>query len=351
MATSMETKDLAFALKLAQPCLVSVEFIQVLSHYCFDGQFVYGYDNISAIVVECPTDLNCAVRGDTFLGLVGLAGEKTTLTQNKDSLEVVSGTSKTVLPILPPERFILQLPEEPVFVEFALPEDFLKGLAFCSLSVGNDPRRPEFTGITLRLGPTAVLYASDDTVLTKFSLQKGLGRKVREIILPKSVCDQIQGVAAALEAKAEDVTVQVLTSHIVVSFNTSPAVTIIGQLTEAKPADFEDTIKSCATTNPKVEMPEGFDSAVAKVILMLAKGVDRKCTLHTKGKALWVHGEGPMGRTETKFDVRTSLPDVTVNCSPDHLTTIMPYATHLVTDTKAVQLLGERVEFYAASKG
>ena len=348
----METKDLEFALKLAQPCLLGVDFIPVLSHYCFDKGVFYAYDGVSAIIVTCETDLSCAVRGDTLLGLVSLAGEKLSLKQAKDKVEVVSGNSRAELPCLLPKDFLLQLPEQDQLCQFFLTEELVKGLALCSSGVGQDPRRPEFTGVTLQLGKEPIFYSSDNTSITKYTGTEAVGEKQITVILPKSICDQILATATVLEAKLNKVKITLTKEFVIAQFDdTIPVVTIIGKLLTVTPAKFEQIIASCKSNKPKFEIPEGFDKAVAKVVLVTNKELQKDCVLETNGEKFLVRGEGSLGKAETKFDTdHLHLPGVLVSCSPEHLTKMLTDVTHMVVDEKAVLMQGNKLSYYVATR-
>lgn len=348
----METKDLEFALKLAQPCLLSVDFIPILSHYCFDTGMVYAYDDVSAVVVDCNTDLKCGLRGDTLLGLVGLAGEKITLKQGKEKVEIISGNSHLELPFLQPKDFQFQFPQQDTLSEFSLSEDILQGLTLCAAGVGKDPRKPEFTGVTLQLGTKPAFYASDNTSIIKYVPANAVGKKALEVIVPKSICDQILATVTALSAELEKVMMTVTAEFLIIQFSaTTPNVTIVGKHLTVKAAKFEKIIEGCETNKPKFAIPEDFHKAVAKVVLVTSKELQRGCELQTQREALWVRGQGALGKAETKFSTdHIVLPDVTVICSPEHLTSMLSNVTHMIVDEKVIQMRGEKLSYYVASR-
>ena len=118
-----------------------------------------------------------------------------------------------------------------------------------------------------------------------------------------------------------------------------------------KPAKFEKIIEACETNKPKFEIPENFDKAVAKVVLVVSKELQRECALHTKGEELRVLGQGALGKAETKFDTdHIVLPDVTVVCSPEHLTSMLTHITHMIVDEKVVQMQGDKLSYYVAPR-
>lgn len=348
----METKDLESALKLAQPCLLGVDFIPVLSHFCFDEGLLYAYDGVSATIVACETDLRGAVRGDMLLGVVGLAGPTITLKQEKDKVVISSGRSRVDLPSLQPTDFMFQFPEQETKTQFFLTEGLVKGLTLCSSGVGNDPRKPEFTGVTLQLGKDAVFYASDNTSITKYETKETVGKKQLTVIVPKSVCDQILAVGAALEVEWPKISITVTEEFITAQFEeTTPSVTIVGKLLSVKPAQFEKTIDACKTNKPKFKIPEAFDKAVAKVSLVISKEPQKDCVLTTHREEFTVSGQGGLGKAETKFDTdHMVLHDVTVTCSPEHLTKVLSDVTHLIVDEKVVQMQGNCLTYYVATR-
>lgn len=350
----MEKKDLEFALKLAQPCLLSVDFIPILSHYCFDEGLVYAYDDVSAVVVSCDTGLKCALRGDTLLGLVGLAGETVELKQGKDKVTLFSGPgSQAELPCLSPKDFLFQYPNQEPHTQFTLSEDIIKGFTLCGACVGKDPRKPEFTGVTLKLGKDTTFYASDNTSIVVYQPGKPIGKQSTTVIIPKSVCDQILATTTALESKLEEVSVAITDEFIIVQYEKAvPNVTIVGKLLLAKPAKFDKIIESCETDNPEFTIPEGFANAVAKVVLVIAKELQQDCVITTSKRRISVQGEGSLGKAETQFDAgkEATLHDVTVRCSPEHLTKMLSSVSHIVVDEKVVRMRGDKLTYYVAPR-
>lgn len=348
----METKDLESALKLAQSCLLGVDFIPILSHFCFDDSLIYAYDGVVATIVSCNTPLRGGVRGDILLGVVALAGPTMNLVPGKGKITVTSGKSQVELPYLPTSDFMFQFPEQDIKTQFTLTESIVKGISLCASGVGTDPRKPEFTGVTLRLGTDAVFYSSDNTSVTKYENKEAIGKKSLAVVIPKSACDQMIAVGKILEAKWEEVTVTITEEFVTAQFDhTTPEVTVISKLLSVKPAGFEKIISGLTTNKPKFKLPEGFDKAVSKVVLVTGKELQRNCLLTTNKMAFTVHGQGSLGKAETVFDTdHILLPEASVVCSPEHLTKMLADVTHLIVDEAAVHMYGEKVMYYIAPR-
>ena len=167
----MKTESLIKALKVCRGAVESAGIYPIFSHYCFADDFVYGFNDVCAIVVPFPSGISAGLRGDVLLPLLGTMGEEVTLTEQKnDSILLVSGKSKVELAALPEEAFMFQPPEEEWTFEAEAQSGFFAGLSRCTSTLGDDAQNREFTGVTVLYdGKVLTLYSSDDVRLSKFS--------------------------------------------------------------------------------------------------------------------------------------------------------------------------------------
>lgn len=345
----MKTSDLLFALKLAQPCVVGVDFIPVLQHFCFDKKQVFAFDEISAIVVSLKTDLHCGVRADTLLQLAALGAEDVTLTQGEDKVEFVSGSTTATLPMLPPDEFAFKDPGVPKGVSFNLTNDLFTALQICAAGVGKDPHHREQTGVLLVTGKAPALYARDETSLVRCTLSEAIGTERRAVLIPKSVCDQVKHLIGLLACAPEDVTVTLSKETIAVEFKHAEwTARLVGTLLtdEVNLKEYERTVNTAADGLALMKLDDEFVSAVEKVAVVLSNEINGECLLDLSDGNLEVHGEGTLGKATTILKARDGLKTsaalakakATTTVDPERLTRYRDRLSFLAFDAKHVAM-------------
>lgn len=170
----MKTTDLSYALKLCKSSLLSIDFVPILTHFCFTGDTVFSYNDISAVVVPLETGLTLGIKGETLLGVLSTLGAEVELVGNKDntSIKLVSGKAKVDLATMPPEAFLFEAPSEEPVLHVLCNAEVLKGLARCVATVGANALHREFTGVTFVLAQDGGVdvYSTDDTRLSHFHI-------------------------------------------------------------------------------------------------------------------------------------------------------------------------------------
>lgn len=338
----MKTDKLLFALKLAQPCVVSIDLIPVLQHFCFDKERLFAYDEVSAIVVGLDTKLHCALRGDTLLQLVSLAGEEVSLQPHADKVVFESGSTVVDLPLLPPEEFTFEDPqaEGKGTIIFKLTDQRLQALEACAAGVGVDPRFKAQTAVTLVLGKKPAMYAFDGTSLVKCTLDDALGPTTRQVLIPKSVCDQIKSIMSALEIGATDVTMAIGKEHMSVTFaHDEWNVKLIGHLLqeEADVAAYEKAIEEAADKLTLLPMDTEFAKAVDKVAVVVSNEVEKVCALDASGGQLRVSGEGSLGKACTTLKAPSKL-KTSAKVDPERLLRYRGELKHIAIDKDRIAM-------------
>ncbi len=349
----MKTSDLDFALKLAQPCVTSIDLVPVMTHYCFDKDKVFAYDEVSGIIVGLETDLHCALRGESLLPLVALAGQEITLEANGDAnVSVRSGKSmKAELPALAPESFIYEEPRanDKTTIRFSLTDEFIIGLGICSAAVSDNPHYKERTAVMFVTGKNPVLYAYDGTALVKYTLSKPIGSERRPVLIPKSICDQIIGIKEKVKAKSEGIQVALSRQHMQVTFKNAKEfadfpVSLVGNLlTALTPEQFEETLAAFESWVKKAakrsvfELPKGFYRAVDRTMIFVGGETEPHCCLSLLGLGLTIEGRSGLGETRTTLKVKTEQ-EATAELDPKRLAKYREMTTHIAMTAGQVAL-------------
>lgn len=359
----METAELAFALKLAEPCLVTSNYLPILSHYCLTGDNLYAYDDVSAIVVGLETGLKCALRGETLNKLLALCGPQVKLKsvngEDNPTVLLTSGRAKVNLPILDVKEFVYKEPEDDWAFDFDLSADLLTGLAMCVTSVSQDPLlHKEWTAVTMRTGPAGtMLYAFDGVGLIRYAVPATIGgKKERTLMIPQSVVTQVNGLAAALLQKPSDIAnIKVGKEYVKLTFRQGkkdsdmPKVHLVGKLLPDKAPDFEHLIEGLKLAAKPFKIPKGFHKAVAKVALVVSSEMEPRCTVSVEGTEMLVHGEGGFGAAETVLELDKSVKKASATVDPIRLARYEERLTSMSVEPGSVAMHGPGVDYYTAT--
>lgn len=350
----MNTDELATAIQLASPSLVTSNYIPVLSHLCFTKKSMYAYDDVSAIFVGVDTGLNCALRGSTLSQLVSVCGPQLKFKPNGESVLLTSGRAKYDLPMLGPKEFVYEEPDEDWNnLELDLTPDLRTGLAMCTQSVSKDPLlHKEWTAVAVRTGGSGtMLYAFDGVGLIKYTSEVKGGKKERAFMLPESVCTQIGALCTRLLESPEDkATLNVGKTHVQLTFATAkPEVRLVGKLLPGTLPDYEALIEGLKLTAKPFSIPKGFHNAMKAVLTMVAGESMPQCTITVDGSEMVVEGHGTLGAAETLLELAKPVrKPATVVLNPSRLVRYEDCLEKMAVEPGSVAMHGVGVDYYIA---
>jgi DNA polymerase III sliding clamp (beta) subunit (PCNA family) len=188
----MKTSELISALDLCKSSLLGSDFLPILSHFCFDDTIVYAYNDVSAIIVDVDTGLECAVKGALLLGLLNTLGEEVELKVTDKGLCLKSGKVLPYLATLPAKEFVFRIPEEEAITQVVLTEEMINGLKLCCTSVGEDAMQKEYTGVTFSFVKGGFkIYSTNAATASRFEVSTRPSSTPRKVLVPANSCRQI----------------------------------------------------------------------------------------------------------------------------------------------------------------
>lgn len=320
----MKTSDLSNALKLCKSSLTTLDIVPVLTHFCFIGDMVYAYNDVSAVVVPLETGVVAAIRGDTLLGVLSTLGAELEMTGNEDStsVNIKSGKVNIDLSALGNDNFLFEPPEEESEIDIVLDDHFLWGLSKCLSTVGLNALKREFTGVTLSLDKKGRLtvYSTDDVRLSRFSsstvYQTG---DDQEWLLPVSACRQIIEVWGAVKDKLADdesLTLCLGTKWLWVAHET---VTLYSKMMPESPPDYLGMVKQIAPPKDSwFKMPSGLSESLRRAQILTAKELQPLIRFTTKASTLKVNVDKrtATGSFEEPFKLKAPVPELVLHLDP-----------------------------------
>lgn len=197
--------DLLSVLKKAKPALSYNDIVPVLSHFCFDRDRVFAYDDISAIevVLDHESGMECAVPGDAlFKVLSSISPDKSVKISSGDgNIKLSYGRSSLELFTLPRDSFLYDPMEVTGFDTMGRltgqkARDFISVLQSVMFSVGSNAASQFELGVNVRFakkGPMEML-STDGLTISKTGIAEDLWPGFDgDLLLPSFFCNYLLG--------------------------------------------------------------------------------------------------------------------------------------------------------------
>lgn len=293
----MKTATLAQALKLAKSSLLSIDFVPILTHFCFFDDVLFTYNDISAVVVDMQTGLSLGVKGDTLLGVLPTLGAEVELLSNTDgnALELKSGKARVELATMPADAFLFEPPDDPALLLINCTQEVIKGFARCVATVGLNAMHREFTGVTFLYNEKqgVDIYSTDDTRLSHFAIdgddvQVQKAKVGQQWLIPAQSVRQLVEVFNARDlTDGKDAGPEVLALCTNWAIFTAPGVTVYSKLMPETPPDYRgmmaQVLPPAAAWQP---MPAGLVIAFKRAEVLTGKETQPRLSVRVKDKAL-----------------------------------------------------------------
>ena len=283
------------------------------------------------MIVGHPTGLQLGLHGTTLLGVLSASRAEDIEFKVKGAVATITGAGRIELPVLNAEDFIFTIPDEEPIMSATLGTDIRNAIELCLISVAEDSLRPEFNGVTLRIGKGGtVLFSTDNSTLTRAE-PKGVkvpSRKEAALVLPKVAADLI------LKLLPADGTAKL---HIgeklaIVEFGGNPEVTLITKLLGTPSTKLDDVFKQHAG-GESCALPEGLDAEIAKARVLTSRDSLKECTLVAEKGTLTVSVDATLGKMKSVLKLADKKLDGQVCVNPDFVARVLPFVSMMQLNT------------------
>ena len=267
------------SLNLAKAAVAGQAYVPALTHFAFDGWGIMAYNDVSAIGVRGPVDLQVCLPADMLIKTMNsMTAEKILMTQTDDGAVVVaSGRSKVKLPYLELSAFPFEFPQVDWDAGFIVNTDMLRGIEKCLVSVGTDPTHPAQMGVTVE--PTedgCTMYSTDNFTVSRYKSMTHIQLPGDiPIIMPTFFCNQLLALSKAFID--EEIVIGLPKGAICASFG-GQAMLFTKLLVDLEPMDFSRILSKYiqgANIDEAVDIPNGFESALDRALLILSAEMDK----------------------------------------------------------------------------
>lgn len=305
MSDSQTRQDLLKAILLVRPALSKQNYIPALQHISFAKGYATAFNDISAISVRLESPVERCIQGELLIRALQSFNADSVLFQQKDEAVIVSsGRSKLTIPTLETKAFPLEWPEAGDTVDIKVSASIIRGIERCLMSVGNDPTHPEQMGVTLdSVDGYARLFSTDNFSISSYETETKLKLPGdAPVILPTFFCEQLVSLAAAY--KDEKVVLSVHPGALTAEFG-DEAKLLTKTLVEREPADFPAMFKKhVKLDNLKKELvpiPDAFDAALSRALLVLEGVIDKVTTVSINKSDFRLSSTAPAGNADDKL--------------------------------------------------
>jgi DNA polymerase III sliding clamp (beta) subunit (PCNA family) len=344
----IKTASLLAALNIAKSSLGSSDSVYpVLAHFCFMGDIVYAYNDQTAIIVEEDTGLNCALHGETLLGILAVAGAEEIAVKISDGaaeLKLKSGWVK--VPALDESQFMFVLPDEEPILTVPFTDEIATAIERCLMSVNTESVRAEFTGVSIRINQSGItFFSSDNATATRYVPEgKFVSRKVLAAVIPQAACEQM------LKLRKGDAKLKIGEKFGVFE---SDGVTLLTKLAPANISIFESVFATHTDKHEFWKLPEEMAREIAKANVLLGRESVKECVITFAPTQAVITAAGILGSMKATVNlVKTvSGPVGVVRIDPTHVLRAIQYADKFtVTDQKSLVLAGGSMSYVVSSK-
>jgi len=299
--TATNREALLKQVNLVRPALATQAYIPALTHICFDGSYATAYNDIAAIRVKAEVDFEGCLPGELLVRALNSFGSENLLFQpSKDQAIVISsGRSKLKLPILVTKEFPFNIPGEKGAPMIGLDHSIMKGIERCLVSVGNDPTHPAQMGVTLDMNSDgdAVLYSTDNFTVSRYQTKTEINLPGdMPVILPTFFCQQLVALSKAFPS--EEIDLYLVPGALVVKFGKAARL-FNKTLVDLEPLDFPRIFeKYCKLSSLKDRLsaiPDNWDSAFNRAMLVLSGEVDKATRVTVSGETIKLYSTSSMG--------------------------------------------------------
>lgn len=340
---------------LVRPALASQAYIPALTHICFDGEYASAYNDVSAIVVAAPVDVQLCLPGELLIKALNSFGAESIAFQESDKDKAVvlsSGRSKLKIPSLPVASFPFTLPDTKKADEIELNADILKGIERCLLSVGTDSTHPAQMGVTLDADDkgNAVLFSTDNFTISRFQTKS----KVElpgdtPVILPTFFCQQLVTLAKAFPN--DEATLVMVAGALLVEFGTV-AKLFNKTLVDLEPLDFPRIFdKHCkmSSLNKRVsKIPDQWEAAFNRAMLVLSGEANKVTKVMITDDAIKLYSTSSMGDSDDSMEHELDVKDAPQDAfyiDPALVLRASKACGLLVFNEKALALANDDIQF------
>jgi hypothetical protein len=323
--------------------LSSIEFIPVLTHFCFDAgkERVLAFNDITAVSTPMDFPFTGALRGDLVLSALGTFPPNKPVEVNDEregEVMLKCGRSRLTLKSLPESAFIFKEPKGDVLAEFTVTKELTEGLARALMTVGEDAMQKALTGVLVKLNKKAgaIEFLSSNAVcITRSVVKKQKVSGDATLLVPKGFCEQLISLRGSLgDGKAE-----VLKDWVRVVFGKA---TLYSRLMLDAPMPIEKILREKMPEKGWIKKPAGMQGSFARAVLVMRDEPIKKVTATLDpDNGLALTAIGSLGEVKDRHPTKEEGVKAQAVVEGQRLLPLLEYADSIAFNTAVFALRGQ----------
>lgn len=311
-------KELLKLLTLVKPGLGSSDLLAIVGCLCFDGKFLFTYNDEVGVWVPFKHNIKGALNGEKLIKIVSSSSAKFVdiLEDTDDSVSFKMGVSRLKLNLLSEDGFIFEIPKlKPTRVILDLTSDWMEGIKLCLSSIADGDVRIDIRGITFHIGKPSILYSTDNWSLSRYKLDSAYnwGKKSDyiDIIMRPEFCKAVIAAAELLP----DVSAKMYVGKKFVAVEFGKQCTIYTRILDIAPLKFAKLIKQTVGSLDSIEyitIPKLLKSTITRAEVITSNDDTASCHISTYDEKLRIESSGVMGRHRDVIKLKEKHPDINV---------------------------------------
>ncbi len=305
----MKRSELVRTLELIKPALATNNVVPVFQCFVFHTGSVEAYDDTIAICGPCEVEEECAIHGNTLLGLLSNSkADEVSLEFKGDIAVLTMGKSVSKLPFQPKENFIFEEPDIKWPVKIPFTESFVGALKLALETVSSDTTQLALLGVSV-VGN--FLYSCNGDAVTRAAIKQGSKDRV---LLSTPFCQAVLRLWSALEITKGILCIS--DEWVMANFVDW---CVYGRVLEIPdPIDFDNEIKKTVRVKtPVQDLPPGFRDGLSRACV-LAEPENQKTHVTVEKGKLRLLTETHMGEVKDEFPFK-GHPEITANVNASYM--------------------------------
>lgn len=346
----MDRKQLSGKLSLIKPALASKDIIPVFTHFMFTGAYVQAYDNIIGMRTLCDTEFKGAVPNILLDLLSSSSATDIKFTEKDAKLHIKMGNSRLTLPIIPPDKFLFEFPDEVTPInQFFLTDDFVRGLELCLTSTEEDGP-PQVNGVTIQLTKDCLrMLSTDGETISNYTLEDR-GGKDNMFVLPAQFVKTVLALVKSI--KDDGATLTVAEGFAIASFDKG-SVEIYTKLKLIEDAlDFDGVVEQALDgfdDSDLVAIPSTLNNALSRSMVVMKSQKEAETKITVNDGYVMLHTWSSLGDVKDRAKLKGPHPQIEINANPNLLARVMDQCDKIFINERMVILTGDRYKYYCAN--
>lgn len=368
---AISTRDCRRAIKRITPALykgtrTTDVVVRVLTHFCFDGERAYAYDDVIAISTPLKTPFKGGLVGTVFGSLLDTArGDFVAIDVQDASVKMECAGSIWTLPLMPTDDFLVQAPvvnkDELTVLDGPQVVHLRNAFERCMLSVSPMNVNPVMRGITSRQIKNkqdvvvTAFWSTDGPSISEYFTRNEMPDFFNDMCVPWQFAQVVTGLMTGDDDEGAANFVGFKITEDAIYAVVDETVVMAKRLDTSRDLPFQETMADHrAKIKDSAPIPRLLKDALNNAAIVLESRDGSVCTLRVEGKLLSVQAGTPKEKGsvhEVGMELEGDHGDAEICCAPHLIQRAIPYCTSIGFNSSGGTMSGKNFSVVIAGIG